>query len=120
MASFRVTKCAEIDYGHRVPRHESKCRNVHGHRGKIEVTIEGQLVNSGSSEDMVMDFGHIKVLLQREIVAKLDHCMIISAKDCALKSLLTDLRDLEDPELNQFGLRYEIDGFGVIQELMAG
>jgi 6-pyruvoyltetrahydropterin/6-carboxytetrahydropterin synthase len=39
-----VTKIVEWDMGHRVPNHKSKCRNPHGHRYRLEVTIGGPLI----------------------------------------------------------------------------
>jgi 6-pyruvoyltetrahydropterin/6-carboxytetrahydropterin synthase len=61
--------------GHRVPNHSSKCKNVHGHRYKAEITLEGDVVgNKGvSDEGMVIDFGHIKTIAQRWIDTYLDH-----------------------------------------------
>ena len=32
------TRKIEFDYGHRVFKHGSKCKHIHGHRGVIEVT----------------------------------------------------------------------------------
>ena len=41
-----ITKLLEIDMGHRIPQHKSKCFNPHGHRYKFEVGVEGELINS--------------------------------------------------------------------------
>lgn len=34
MGRFSCTRRLEFDAGHRVPLHESKCKNPHGHRGR--------------------------------------------------------------------------------------
>ena len=73
---FSVAREIEFDYGHRVPNHGSKCRSVHGHRGKVEVTVCGPLVLEGAKavdEGMVMDFSAIEAILKTEIHDKFDH-----------------------------------------------
>ncbi|MBI4225594.1 6-carboxytetrahydropterin synthase [Candidatus Roizmanbacteria bacterium] len=38
-----ITKIIEFDMGHRIPNHKSQCRNLHGHRYKLEVNLEGDV-----------------------------------------------------------------------------
>lgn len=78
-----VTKIIEWDMGHRVPNHKSKCRNPHGHRYRLEVTITGDIINKSgdSSEGMVLDFGDIKQLIKVKIHDLLDHGFMIYARD---------------------------------------
>ena len=54
-----ITKCLEIDMGHRVPNHKSKCATPHGHRYKIEVGVDDKVIDTKgvSDEGMVIDFG---------------------------------------------------------------
>ena len=86
---MRVTKKMEIDYGHRVPNHKSKCYSPHGHRAVIEATIEGDILrNQGDSEEgMVVDFSKIKEAMMNTIDRELDHAFIIWEKDKFLLSL---------------------------------
>ena len=37
----KIRRWIETDTGHRVPNHKSKCRNIHGHRYRWEVELEG-------------------------------------------------------------------------------
>ena len=78
-----ITKYIEIDMGHRVPNHKSKCRNVHGHRYKIEVGVDDKVVHTKgvSDEGMVIDFGDIKTILMEEIDAKFDHGYTLYKED---------------------------------------
>lgn len=79
---FEITKWIEWDMGHRVPEHKSKCKNPHGHRYKIEVTIEAEeLLDKGSDTGMVQDFGDIKKILMEKIHDILDHGFMISKDD---------------------------------------
>lgn len=78
-----VVKQIEWDMGHRVMNHKSKCKNIHGHRYKAEIALEGNLVeNSGdSSEGMVIDFGDIKRIASEFILDNLDHGFMVWEKD---------------------------------------
>lgn len=78
-----VTKQIEIDAGHRVTNHKSKCRNIHGHRYKIEVGVDDKVITTSgaSDEGMVIDFGDLKQIMMEEIDAKYDHGFIVYDKD---------------------------------------
>ena len=80
---IKVTKCIEWDMGHRVPNHKSKCRNPHGHRYKLELTVGGDInqITGDSSEGMVIDFGDIKKLMMEFVHDVLDHGFMIYKED---------------------------------------
>lgn len=73
-----ITKRLEFDYGHRLLKHEGKCRNVHGHRGValIEVTAP-KLDDVGR----VIDFSVIKEKVGGWIEKHLDHAFIAQVGD---------------------------------------
>lgn len=81
-----ITKQIEWDMGHRVVNHKSKCRNLHGHRYKMEVCLEGSLVdiNGSSDEGMVMDFSDVKAVAVKYIHDILDHGFMVWDKDKVL------------------------------------
>jgi 6-pyruvoyltetrahydropterin/6-carboxytetrahydropterin synthase len=120
---FQVVRSVEWDAGHRVPNHNSKCKNVHGHRYKLEVTVEGPLVltDGASDQGMIIDFGAIKVHLAT--VAELfDHRFIMHWRD-PLKLRLTAGLTFSSSGgsiaigTNILGAVYTIPEFGAIQEL---
>jgi 6-pyruvoyltetrahydropterin/6-carboxytetrahydropterin synthase len=81
---FRVTREIRFCYGHRLLNYNGKCRHLHGHNGKAVVTLEApQLDRLG----MVVDFTHIKSLLQTWIDETLDHKMILHRDDPVLPEL---------------------------------
>jgi len=86
-----VTKQIEIDMGHRVPNHKSKCRNLHGHRYKIEVGVDDKVTETKgvSNEGMVIDFGDLKKIMT-EFFDNYDHSLILW-KDDPLSDKLDDL-----------------------------
>ena len=48
---MEITTKLEFDAGHRIPHHKSSCKNLHGHRYAIEVTIKGEVVSDESNSD---------------------------------------------------------------------
>jgi len=72
------TRILEFDAGHRIVKHESKCRNFHGHRYKMEATFEA---NNLDHLGRVVDFGVIKTILGKWIDDNLDHTMILNEED---------------------------------------
>ena len=81
-----VTKQIEIDMGHRVLNHKSKCKHMHGHRYVIELGVDDKLITTEgiSDEGMVIDFGDLKSILMSEIDARFDHKFIMYEKDWKL------------------------------------
>ena len=66
-----VTRKLEFDAGHRIPDHRSQCRNLHGHRYVLEITLTGgDIVQAPSESDngMLMDFSEIKRIAKRHVV----------------------------------------------------
>lgn len=119
---FTVLKQVRFCYGHRVPNHKSKCRNVHGHEALLEVLVEGPLVHKAgaSDEGMVLDFGDIKRAMEERIVAPLDHRFIMWEKDEELRQLLvpgTSFSDRARSGQNAIGKVYLVQGFGWVQEM---
>lgn len=86
IVSFVITRKIEIDAGHRVPDHRSKCKNIHGHRYVIEAVCEGGLFESGEQRGMVLDFGFLKQLMVEHIDEPCDHGLIL-AKDDPLRAM---------------------------------
>lgn len=73
-----VTRKLEFDAAHRILKHESKCKNLHGHRYVLEATFNAnELDNLGR----VIDFGVVKEVLGAWIDEYLDHNTILSIKD---------------------------------------
>lgn len=70
-----ITKEIGIDMAHRVPNHGSKCRNLHGHRYKIEVGVDDKLITKEGdpAEGMVIDFSDLKKVMMDYIDASYDH-----------------------------------------------
>ncbi|ARP95442.1 6-carboxytetrahydropterin synthase QueD [Bordetella genomosp. 13] len=88
-----VTRRLEFDAGHRIPDHRSQCRNLHGHRYVLEVTLCGDIVQAPGASDngMLMDFSEIKSIAQTHVVNVWDHAFLVYAGDTAVRGFLDTL-----------------------------
>ena len=87
--NYRVSRRIEIDAGHRIMTHGSKCRHLHGHRYAIEAVCEaGDLHHDGEQTDMVVDFGFLKEEMVAAIDAPCDHGFIAALADAQVLAML--------------------------------
>lgn len=73
-----ATRVIGIDAGHRVTRHESKCRNAHGHRYTLEITVSAPNLDEVGR---VVDFGTVKDVVGGWLLDHLDHGYIAAPWD---------------------------------------
>ena len=78
------TRSIEFDAGHRVVGHGSKCKHLHGHRYKVEITCA--LIAGTDKLGMVVDFGLVKELVGGWIDDHLDHGLILWDLDPLFKT----------------------------------
>ena len=92
---MQITTRLEFDAGHRIPCHKSQCRNLHGHRYAMEITLSGDIIQQEGSSDqgMVMDFSDVKAIARREIVDKWDHAFLVYKDDSAVRAFLDTMPD---------------------------
>jgi 6-pyruvoyltetrahydropterin/6-carboxytetrahydropterin synthase len=76
--SVSITRKLEIDTGHRLMGHESKCRNVHGHRYVFMVTCTAPDLDAVGR---VIDFSVIKSVLGGWLDKYWDHAFIYQNGD---------------------------------------
>ena len=92
---MEITTRMEFDSGHRIPNHKSSCKNLHGHRYAIEVTLKGDIIDKENDSDygMVMDFKDAKELIRKTIVEPWDHAFIVFEQDLEVINFLNTLDD---------------------------
>ncbi|RYF44902.1 MAG: 6-carboxytetrahydropterin synthase QueD, partial [Comamonadaceae bacterium] len=90
-----VTRALHFDAGHRIPDHASQCRNLHGHRYTLEITLEGEVSEQAGASDsgMVMDFSEVKAIAKALIVDRWDHAFLVYRDDQAVRTFLESLPD---------------------------
>jgi 6-pyruvoyltetrahydropterin/6-carboxytetrahydropterin synthase len=90
---MQITTRLEFDAGHRIPDHKSQCRNLHGHRYAIEITLSGEIIQQehASENGMVMDFSDVKKIARETIVDVWDHAFIVYQHDHTVLDFLNTL-----------------------------
>ncbi|MGB8309322.1 MAG: 6-carboxytetrahydropterin synthase [Methanoregula sp.] len=74
-----IYKEVQIDASHRLLHYQGKCANLHGHRWKIEVWIEGE---PDAKTGILLDYNVIK-----ESIGKYDHQIILNCDDPMVASI---------------------------------
>lgn len=76
---IRITKEFHFEMSHCLNNYDGLCANIHGHSYKLFVCLRGEVCQdkNSSSYGMVMDFSHLKKIVQSEILDKFDHALII-------------------------------------------
>lgn len=80
MSNIRITKQFSFETGHALYGYDGKCRNVHGHSYKLNVTVIGEPIGDPNhvKYGMVIDFGDLKKIVKEEIVDKFDHAVVFN------------------------------------------
>jgi 6-pyruvoyltetrahydropterin/6-carboxytetrahydropterin synthase len=84
-----IERYYDFSYGHRVYGHENKCSQMHGHNGRITFTLAS--VDGLDSIGRVLDFSHIKSLLEQWVEDNWDHKFLICKDDPLSLCCLEDL-----------------------------
>ncbi len=89
MAKIRVTKEFRFEMAHALEDYNGKCKHVHGHSYILYVTVLGEPNNNtkDSTYGMVMDFSELKQIVNKHIVDKFDHALVLR-KDAKLVDAL--------------------------------
>lgn len=89
---MQITTRLEFDAGHRIPNHKSQCRNLHGHRYALEITLSGDIITQEISENgMVMDFSDVKRIARESVADVWDHAFLVYEKDAEVLNFLNTL-----------------------------
>ena len=77
---IRVTKLFSFEMAHLLSNYDGPCKNIHGHSYKLSVTVSGVPVQDDKSQKngMVIDFSNLKAIIEKEIVNKFDHSVVIN------------------------------------------
>jgi len=78
MNQITCTRRIQFCAGHRVPRHESKCRNLHGHNYVAFFTASAPKLDD---RGRVIDFGVLKERIGGWIDKNWDHGMVLQHTD---------------------------------------
>lgn len=90
---MHITTRLEFDAGHRIPSHKSQCKNLHGHRYAMEITLSGDIIlqENLSENGMVMDFSDVKAIAKKAVVDVWDHAFLVYQHDTEVLTFLNSL-----------------------------
>ena len=80
MSNIRITKQFSFETGHALYGYDVKCKNVHGHSYRLDVTVVGHPITDSSNVKfgMVIDFTDLKKIIKEEIVTVFDHATVFN------------------------------------------
>lgn len=64
-----VTKKFKFEAAHKMLNTEEKCKNIHGHSFRLEVSVEGEIKKDG----VVVMSNDIKRIVKKLVIEELDH-----------------------------------------------
>lgn len=76
--SHSVSRAFEFDYAHRLLKHESSCKYIHGHRGRAVVTLSTLALDQMG---MVIDFKIVKERVLDFVNKYWDHNILLQVGD---------------------------------------
>ena len=82
----RLTCSFSFEAAHRLPWHAGKCKDLHGHGYRLEVTVQGPL----DADGVVMDFADLEAAVQREVLDRFDHTYLNDLMDNPTAELVAD------------------------------
>jgi 6-pyruvoyltetrahydropterin/6-carboxytetrahydropterin synthase len=81
-----VTRTFSFDAAHQLPWHPGKCRRLHGHTYRLEVSVEGPI----GSQGIVCDFADLDAVVREQIVERYDHTFLNDSLDNPTAELLAE------------------------------
>lgn len=85
---MKVSKEFRWEMAHRLPFHEGRCKNLHGHSYKALIQFEGEIDKNG----MLIDFYDIYKLVN-PIIDEMDHSIICDKNDSDLIEIARKFND---------------------------
>lgn len=79
MNIIRLTKEFSFEMSHALEGYDGLCSQIHGHSYRMFVTVTGEPLDDVSDPKygMVMDFGELKKTVNRLIIDKYDHALVM-------------------------------------------
>jgi len=80
MPTVRVTRIFRFEMAHALWGYDGLCKNIHGHSYVLKVTVAGSPITDPGDRKlgMVIDFGDLKRIVNRQIVDVFDHSLILN------------------------------------------
>ena len=88
-----IQKTYKFYAAHRNEELSDKCRNLHGHRYALEISLGGALLDAPGDPEhgMVLDFHHAKRIAKTHIVDPWDHAFLVYKHDTQVVDFLASI-----------------------------
>ena len=81
---YEISREFEFSYTHRLWQYDGKCGNLHGHNGKVCITLEQRSLDESG---MSVDFHQIRQTIERWVEENWDHKTFLNSSDPLLAIL---------------------------------
>jgi 6-pyruvoyltetrahydropterin/6-carboxytetrahydropterin synthase len=81
-----VVRSFRFEAAHQLPWHPGKCRQLHGHGYRLEVTVTGPL----TAEGIVIDFADLSSVVRSSVLDVYDHTYLNDLIDNPTAELIAD------------------------------
>ena len=78
---IRLSRHFRFETAHALHGYDGACRNIHGHSYKLTVTVIGSPLHkpAHAKHGMVLDFGDLKRIVEREVIQAYDHALLLNS-----------------------------------------
>ncbi|MDD3280575.1 MAG: 6-carboxytetrahydropterin synthase [Bacteroidales bacterium] len=85
MTKIRITKIFHFEMAHALVDYKGLCQNIHGHSYQLEVRVSGCINQhpDKAKKGMVMDFSDLKNIVDKHIIQRYDHALILNSESNA-------------------------------------
>lgn len=83
---MKIAKEFSWEMGHRLPFHNGKCKNLHGHTYRCMIEVTGEPDKNG----MVLDYYEMKNIIE-PVIEEMDHSFMVNKSDKELIEVLDKL-----------------------------
>ena len=82
MPKVLITKEFHFEMAHALWNYDGLCKNIHGHSYILFVTVSGEPISDINSKKtgMLIDFGDMGNIINKEIISKFDHSLTLNEK----------------------------------------
>jgi len=103
---FRLARTVAFEASHQLPRHDGKCRRLHGHSWRVALVVEGdRLIADGTKAGMVVDYADLG-RITKSLHDLLDHRHLNDLLDNPTSErLAVFVYDLARPQVEAHGVR---------------
>ena len=91
-----VTKIFHFEMAHAIYGYAGACKDIHGHSYELHVTVSAVKNETAyiPAPGFLADFKDIKKWVQASVIAKFDHCLLLSADFIAANTNISSLKNL--------------------------